>query len=101
MFAGSDIGWIVGHKFIVYGPLIRGAQSILYEGKPVGTPDAGAIPRIIEKHKVNHLYFAPTSARAIKMDDDAEKHIKKADVSSLRGIHLAGERCDPGIIKWL
>lgn len=101
MFSASDIGWIVGHKFIVYGPLIRGATTVLYEGKPVGTPDASVFPRLIEKHKIDHLYLAPTAVRAIKKDDNDGSLIKNHDISSLKGIHLAGERCDPDTIKWL
>jgi propionyl-CoA synthetase len=79
MFSASDIGWIVGHKFIVYGPLLRGATSIVYEGKPVSTPDAGVLPRLVEKHKIDHLYLAPTAVRAIKKDDHEGLFIKKHD----------------------
>lgn len=95
MFASSDIGWIVGHNFIVYGPLAQGATSVMYEGKPVGTPDPGTLWRIINDYKVSCFYIAPTAVRAIKKEDLHGEYIKKYDVSTVKGIHLAGERCDP------
>ena len=99
-FATSDIGWVVGHSFIVYGPLIRGATSVFFEGKPV-IPNAGVLWRIVEEHKVKHIYTAPTVVRIIKKEDYEGKFIKQHDVSSLKGFHLVGERCDPDTILWL
>lgn len=99
-WAASDIGWVVGHSYIVYGPLIRGCTSILYEGKPVGTPDAGAFWRVIADHKVNALFVAPTAIRAIKREDPKAEHLKSYDLSDFRTLFLAGERADPDTVKW-
>ena len=100
-FSGSDIGWVVGHSFIVYGPLIRGATTIFYEGKPVMTPDPGAFWRIVETYKPHSIYCAPTAIRVIKKEDYNGDYIKKYDTSSLKSILLVGERCDPDTINWL
>lgn len=99
-WAASDIGWVVGHSYIVYGPLIRGCTTILYEGKPVGTPDAGAFWRVIADHKVNALFVAPTAIRAIKREDPKGEYLEKYDISSFRTLFLAGERADPDTVKW-
>ena len=99
-WAASDIGWVVGHSYIVYGPLLAGATSILYEGKPVGTPDAGAFWRVIGQHGVNALFTAPTAIRAIKRDDPALEMAAQYDLSTLRALFLAGERCDPDTLEW-
>ena len=100
MFTGSDIGWAVGHSYIVYGPLLRGCTSVLFEGKPVRTPDAGTFWRIIEQHKVRVMFTAPTAIRAIKKEDPDGLLAKKYDLSSLRHLFLAGERCDPATYEW-
>jgi propionyl-CoA synthetase len=99
-WAASDIGWVVGHSYIVYAPLLAGCTTILYEGKPVGTPDPGAFWRVINQHKVNVLFTAPTAFRAIKREDPNGEYIKKYDISSLRALFLAGERCDPDTLRW-
>ena len=99
-WAASDIGWVVGHSYIVYGPLLRGATTILYEGKPVGTPDAGAFWRVCEQHGVNALFTAPTAFRAIKKEDPKGKLIPNYDLSRFRTLFLAGERCDPDTLNW-
>ena len=99
-WAASDIGWVVGHSYIVYGPLLHGCTTILYEGKPIGTPDAGAFWRVIEQHGVNCLFTAPTAFRAIRGADPDGEHLRKHDVSSLRTLFLAGERCDPDTLHW-
>jgi propionyl-CoA synthetase len=99
-WAASDIGWVVGHSYIVYGPLISGCTTILYEGKPVGTPDAGAFWRMIEDHKVNTMFTAPTAIRAIRREDSDAKLLAKHDISSLKALFLAGERCDPATLAW-
>ena len=99
-WAASDIGWVVGHSYIVYGPLLRGATTILYEGKPVGTPDAGAFWRVCEEHGVNMLFTAPTAFRAIKKEDPNGSLIPKYDLSRFRTLFLAGERCDPDTLIW-
>ena len=99
-FAGSDIGWVVGHSFIVYGPLIRGATTVFYEGKPV-TPDAGAMWRICEEYQVTSLYMAPTAVRVIKKEDYDGKLVKKYEQKSIRTFCLVGERCDPDTIHWV
>ncbi len=99
-FTSSDVGWVVGHSYIVYGPLLHGATSILYEGKPVGTPDAGAFWRVISEHKAVGLFTAPTAFRAIKKEDPDGSLIKNYDLSSFRALFLAGERGDPETIKW-
>jgi propionyl-CoA synthetase len=99
-WAASDIGWTVGHGFIVYAPLLHGATTILYEGKPVGTPDAGAFWRVCEEHGVNVLFTAPTAFRAIKREDPNGLHMRAHDLSRLRLLFLAGERCDPDTLLW-
>ena len=99
-WAASDIGWTVGHGFIVYGPLLHGATTILYEGKPVGTPDAGAFWRVCEQHAVNVLFTAPTAFRAIKREDPTGRHMASRDLSKFRLLFLAGERCDPDTLRW-
>jgi propionyl-CoA synthetase len=99
-WAGSDIGWTVGHGYIVYGPLLHGATTILYEGKPVGTPDAGAFWRLCEEHGVNVLFTAPTAFRAIKREDPEGRFMKAHDLARLRLLFLAGERCDPDTLVW-
>lgn len=99
-WAASDIGWVVGHSYIVYGPLIRGCTTILYEGKPVGTPDAGTFWRVIADHKVNALFVAPTAIRAIKREDPNAELLKNYDLSNFRTLFLAGERADPDTVKW-
>jgi len=99
-WAASDIGWVVGHSYIVYAPLLAGCTSILYEGKPVGTPDPGAFWRVCSQHGVNAFFTAPTAFRAIKRDDPGGEHIRKYDLSRLRTLFLAGERCDPDTLQW-
>ncbi|MDE2138543.1 MAG: propionyl-CoA synthetase [Gammaproteobacteria bacterium] len=99
-WAASDVGWVVGHSYIVYAPLLAGCTSILFEGKPVGTPDAGAYWRVVEQHKVNALFTAPTAFRAIKKEDPAGALIARHDLASLRTLFLAGERCDPDTVQW-
>src|SRR5262245_34566042 len=94
-WAASDIGWTVGHSYAVYGPLLHGCTTVLYEGKPVGTPDAGAFWRVIEQHGVCTLFTAPTAFRAIRQQDPAGEHIGRYDLSGFRTLFLAGERCDP------
>jgi propionyl-CoA synthetase len=99
-WAASDIGWVVGHSYIVYAPLLHGCTTILYEGKPVGTPDASAFWRVIEQHKVNCLFTAPTAFRAIRREDSTGALLKQHDISTLRALYLAGERCDPDTLNW-
>ncbi len=99
-WAASDVGWVVGHSYIVYAPLLRGATTILYEGKPVGTPDAGAFWRVISQHGVKALFTAPTAFRAIKKEDPRGELIGQYDLSKFRTLFLAGERCDPDTIHW-
>jgi len=99
-WAASDIGWVVGHSYIVYAPLLAGCTTILYEGKPVGTPDAGAFWRVISQHNVKVLFTAPTAFRAIKREDPVGDFIRKYDISSLKALFLAGERCDPDTLRW-
>jgi propionyl-CoA synthetase len=99
-WAASDIGWVVGHSYIVYAPLLEGCTSILYEGKPVGTPDPGAFWRVIAEHGVVALFTAPTAFRAIKKEDPQGAHMKKHDLSRFRTLFLAGERCDPDTLLW-
>jgi propionyl-CoA synthetase len=99
-WAASDIGWVVGHSYIIYGPLLHGNTTILYEGKPVGTPDAGAFWRVASEHKVASLFTAPTAFRAIRQQDPNGDFIPKYDLSSLRALFLAGERCDPDTLHW-
>ena len=100
VLGGSDIGWTVGHGYIVYGPLLHGATTILYEGKPVGTPDAGAFWRVCEQHGVNVLFTAPTAFRAIKREDPEGRFMRQHDLSRFRLLFLAGERCDPDTLIW-
>lgn len=99
-FAGSDIGWVVGHSFIVYGPLLRGSSCVFFEGKPV-VPNAGVIWDRVQKYKVTSLYMAPTGVRVIKKEDYEGEWVKKYDLSSLDGFLLVGERCDPDTILWM
>ena len=99
-WAASDVGWVVGHSYIVYAPLLAGCATILYEGKPVGTPDAGAFWRVVAQHRVNALFTAPTALRAIKKEDPEGNLIGRYDLGSLRTLFLAGERCDPDTVLW-
>ena len=99
-WAASDVGWVVGHSYIVYGPLLHGATSILYEGKPVGTPDAGAFWRVCADHKAVSLFTAPTAFRAIRKEDPDAALLKKYDLSKFRALFLAGERADPPTLAW-
>ncbi|HXH84354.1 MAG TPA: propionyl-CoA synthetase [Candidatus Tectomicrobia bacterium] len=99
-WAASDIGWVVGHSYIVYAPLLRGCTTILYEGKPVGTPDPGAFWRVCADHGVNALFTAPTAFRAIKKEDPQGRHVARHDLSRFRTLFLAGERCDPDTLLW-
>jgi propionyl-CoA synthetase len=99
-WAASDMGWVVGHSYIVYGPLMAGCTTLVYEGKPVGTPDAGAFWRVIQQHKVNALFTAPTAFRAIKRDDPRGDLLKDYRLDSLRTLFLAGERLDPDTYHW-
>ncbi len=99
-WAASDVGWVVGHSYIVYAPLLAGCTTILYEGKPVGTPDPGAFWRVISEHGVSVLFTAPTAFRAIKRDDPNAEYLKKHDIGSLRYLFLAGERLDPDTYHW-
>ena len=99
-WAASDVGWVVGHSYIVYGPLFEGCTTVLYEGKPVGTPDAAAFWRVISDYKVKAMFTAPTAIRAVKKEDPNGELIKDYDLSSLRYQFLAGERCDPDTLKW-
>ncbi|MGI9479752.1 MAG: propionyl-CoA synthetase [Hyphomicrobiaceae bacterium] len=99
-WAASDVGWVVGHSYIVYAPLLHGATTVIYEGKPVGTPDPGAFWRVISEHKVVSLFTAPTAFRAIKKDDADGEFIGKYDLKLLRSLFLAGERADTDTIQW-
>ena len=99
-WCGSDIGWVVGHSYIIYAPLFHGATSIMYEGKPIGTPDAGAFWRVIAQHNAVAFFTAPTAFRAIKKDDPHGKLLAKYDLSKFRALFLAGERADPDTVKW-
>ncbi|MFN8165926.1 MAG: acetate--CoA ligase [Bacteroidia bacterium] len=100
-WAASDVGWVVGHSYIVYGPLLQGCTTILYEGKPVRTPDAGAFWRVISEYGVNVMFTAPTAIRAIRKEDPEGKLFSRYDLTSLNYFFLAGERCDPPTYKWL
>lgn len=100
MFTASDVGWVVGHSYIVYAPLLAGVTSVLFEGKPIGTPDAGTFFRIIEQHGVNVHFTAPTAMRVVRKEDPKGELIKKYDLSSLRASFLAGERLDPDTYEW-
>jgi propionyl-CoA synthetase len=99
-WAASDVGWVVGHSFIVYGPLINRNTTIVFEGKPIKTPDASTFWRIIEEHKVNTMFTAPTAIRAIRKEDPEGLFIKQFDLSSLKNQFLAGERCDVSTLEW-
>jgi propionyl-CoA synthetase len=99
-WAASDVGWVVGHSYIVYAPLFNGNTTVLYEGKPVGTPDPGAFWRLISQHGVKVLFTAPTGFRAIKREDPNGDHMRKYDLSGFRTLFLAGERCDPDTLLW-
>ncbi|MFV1465733.1 MULTISPECIES: propionate-CoA ligase PrpE [unclassified Phaeobacter] len=99
-WAASDVGWVVGHSYICYGPLIHGNTTIVFEGKPVGTPDAGTFWRVISEHKVKSFFTAPTAFRAVKREDPKGEFVKKYDLSCLKQVYLAGERADPDTITW-
>ena len=99
-WAASDVGWVVGHSYIVYAPLFHGCTTVLYEGKPVGTPDPGAFWRVISEHGVSTLFTAPTAFRAIRQQDPQGSHIGRYDLSGFRALFLAGERCDPETLGW-
>ncbi len=99
-WAASDVGWVVGHSYIVYAPLFKGCTTILFEGKPVGTPDAGVFWRVISEHGVKSMFTAPTAFRAIKREDSKGEFIKKYDLSNFKYLFLAGERSDPDTIQW-
>ena len=99
-WAASDVGWVVGHSYIVYAPLFNGNTTVLYEGKPVGTPDAGAFWRVVSQHGVKVLFTAPTAFRAIKREDPNGEYMRKYDLSGFRTLFLAGERCDPDTLLW-
>lgn len=99
-WAASDVGWVVGHSYICYGPLIHGNTTIVFEGKPVGTPDAGTFWRVIQEHNVTSFFTAPTAFRAVKREDPKGEYVKKYDLSCLKQVFLAGERADPDTITW-
>jgi len=99
-WAASDVGWVVGHSYIVYAPLLHGCTTVLYEGKPVGTPDPGAFWRMITEHGISTLFTAPTAFRAIRQQDPEGEYIKQYDLSNFRTLFLAGERCDPETLRW-
>ncbi|MFN2306758.1 MAG: propionyl-CoA synthetase [Paracoccaceae bacterium] len=99
-WAASDVGWVVGHSYICYAPLIHGNTTVVFEGKPVGTPDAGTFWRVIAEHDVKSFFTAPTAFRAIKREDPQGEELKKYDISGLRALYLAGERADPDTINW-
>jgi propionyl-CoA synthetase len=99
-WAASDVGWVVGHSYIVYAPLFHGCTTVLYEGKPVGTPDAGAFWRVIAEHGVCTLFTAPTAFRAIRQQDPEGEHLERYDLAGFRALFLAGERCDPETLGW-
>jgi propionyl-CoA synthetase len=99
-WAASDVGWVVGHSYIVYGPLLKGCTTILFEGKPVGTPDAGVFWRVISQHKVKAMFTAPTAFRAIKREDPGAELLKNYDLSKFEALFLAGERSDPDTLNW-
>ncbi len=99
-WAASDVGWVVGHSYIVYGPLFHGCTTVLYEGKPVGTPDPGAFWRVISDHGVNVMFTAPTAFRAIRREDPSGEFLHKYDLEGFRSLFLAGERCDPATLEW-
>ena len=99
-WTASDIGWVVGHSYIVYGPLLHGCTTVLYEGKPVGTPDAGAFWRVIEEYDVSAFFTAPTALRAVRKEDPKAEFLARHDIGSLRTLFLAGERADPDTVAW-
>jgi propionyl-CoA synthetase len=99
-WAASDVGWVVGHSYIVYAPLFHGCTTVLYEGKPVGTPDPGAFWRVISEHGVSTLFTAPTAVRAIRQQDPGGSHIGRYDLARFRALFVAGERCDPETLHW-
>ncbi|HSH43520.1 MAG TPA: propionyl-CoA synthetase [Arenicellales bacterium] len=99
-WAASDVGWVVGHSYIVYAPLLKGCTTVMFEGKPVGTPDAGAFWRVIAEYGVSVMFTAPTAFRAIKKEDPRGEYMKKYDLSKFRILFLAGERCDPDTLNW-
>ena len=99
-WAASDVGWVVGHSYICYAPLVHGNTTVVFEGKPIGTPDAGTFWRVISEHKVRSFFTAPTAFRAIKREDPKGEFVKKYDLSGLRTLYLAGERADPDTINW-
>lgn len=99
-WAASDVGWVVGHSYICYGPLVHGNTTIVFEGKPIGTPDAGTFWRVISEHKVRSFFTAPTAFRAVKREDPKGELIKDYDLSCLRAVYLAGERADPDTVTW-
>jgi len=99
-WAASDVGWVVGHSYICYAPLLAGCTTVVYEGKPVGTPDPGAFWRVISEHKISTLFTAPTAFRAIKKEDPNAEYLKKYDLGGFRALYLAGERCDPDTLAW-
>ncbi len=99
-WAASDVGWVVGHSYIVYAPLLHGCTTVLYEGKPVGTPDPGAFWRVISDHAVSTMFTAPTGLRAIRQQDPEGSQIGRYDLSRFRALFLAGERCDPETLRW-
>jgi propionyl-CoA synthetase len=99
-WAASDVGWVVGHSYICYAPLLYGCTTVMYEGKPVGTPDPGAFWRVIAEHKVSVMFTAPTAFRAIKKEDPNAEYLQKYDLSHYRALFLAGERCDPDTLNW-
>ncbi len=99
-WAASDVGWVVGHSYICYGPLLAGCTTMVFEGKPVGTPDPGTFWRIVEEHDVKVLFTAPTALRAIKREDPEAEYVRKYDLSGLQALFLAGERADPDTIAW-
>ncbi|MEO1120638.1 MAG: propionyl-CoA synthetase [Pseudomonadota bacterium] len=99
-WAASDVGWVVGHSYICYAPLLKGCTTVVFEGKPVGTPDAGTFWRVISEHNVRVLFTAPTAFRAIKREDPTGEFVKKYDLSCLKALYLAGERADPDTIEW-
>ena len=99
-WAASDVGWVVGHSYICYGPLFNGNTTVVYEGKPVGTPDPGAFWRVVAEHRVKALFTAPTAFRAIRKEDPGGDYLGKHDLSSLEALYLAGERCDPDTLNW-
>jgi propionyl-CoA synthetase len=101
MWTAADVGWAVGHSYVVYGPLLAGVTSVMYEGKPVGTPDAGAFWRVMAQHGAKTLFTAPTALRAIKQQDPAGKFIAQYDLSKMQALFLAGERCDPPTATWI